>query len=165
MYTQIYRCVLLNNGLRRQPQPDSSSSSSLTPEEGASAEGNCTSLVSGAPQDQRSDIAIGSRGDIIMFYNKVFISLIKNYALKFTPGENEVGFHPLLTVYLECVVCCTCNTLPFSLSPPLYSLLHSLLCQPYARRLPHPADSPDNTPSLCPHIRVSTARALAHRNS
>ena len=26
-----------------------------------------------------------------MYYNKVFISLIKNYALRFTPGDKEVS--------------------------------------------------------------------------
>ena len=50
-------------------------------------------VSSGTPLDQllyRSDIEVGARGDIIMFYNKVFISLVKNYALRFTPGDNEV---------------------------------------------------------------------------
>ena len=88
---QIYRSVLLNNGPRKRPQPDSSSSSSLTPDEGAAEDMN---PALGTPLDQllyRPDIPEGTRGDIIMFYNKVFISLIKNYALRFTPGENEVS--------------------------------------------------------------------------
>ena len=58
------------------------------------------SLSSDTPLDQllyRSDIVEGTRGDIIMFYNKVFISLVKNYALKFTPGENEVSMHCMYT--------------------------------------------------------------------
>ena len=58
----------------------------------------------GTPLDQllyRSDIAEGTRGDIIMFYNKVFISLIKTYALKFTPGENEVSIKLTLELYMK----------------------------------------------------------------
>lgn len=167
---QIYRCVLLNNGPRCHPQPDSSSSSLLTPEEGAAAEGNSASLASGAPLDQllyRSEIAVGSRGDIIMFYNKVFISLIKNYALKFTPGENEVRVHPvyvytvLQCVYLGRVYCVWCVISPsLSLSLSACSLPLSLLCLPYVRLLPHRADSPDSTPSLCPPTHVSTTQAV-----
>ena len=95
---QIYRSVLLNNGPRKRPQPDSSS---LTPDEGLPRDGGerdsmarRPSLSSGTPLDQllyRADIDEGARGDIIMFYNRVFISLVKSYALKFTPGENEVS--------------------------------------------------------------------------
>ena len=54
---------------------------------------NRSSLASGTPLDHllyRPDVEVGMTGDIIMFYNKVFISLIKNYALRFTPGDNEV---------------------------------------------------------------------------
>ena len=45
-----------------------------------------------SPSDHlyKSDIPEGSRGDIIQFYNKVFIGLVKDYALKFSPGEIEV---------------------------------------------------------------------------
>lgn len=148
MYTQIYRCVLLNNGLRRQPQPDSSSSSSLTPEEGAAAEGNHTSLVSGAPQDQRSDIAVGSRGDIIMFYNKVFISLIKNYALKFTPGENEVGFHPLLQCTWS-VWCAVHVTRSLSLSLLLCIASYTLSSANHTQDVSLAPQTLPTTPHLC----------------
>ena len=53
-----------------------------------------SSLAPGTPLDQllyRADIDEGAHGDIIMFYNKVFISLIKSYALRFTPGDREVS--------------------------------------------------------------------------
>ena len=98
---QIYRNVLLNNGPRQRPQPDSSSSSSAPAlSEAGRREGggeemcHSSSRTPGTPLDQllyRPDIEVGARGDIIMFYNKVFISLVKNYALRFTPGDNEVS--------------------------------------------------------------------------
>ena len=93
----------MNNGPRQRPQPDSSSFSAPVPDEarregGGSGGGEDTSRPSsttpGTPLDQllyRPDIEVGARGDIIMFYNKVFISLIKGYALRFTPGDSEVN--------------------------------------------------------------------------
>ena len=91
--------MLLNNGPRRRPQPDSSSSALGTPEEASGGGGDQRGEsqpwpTPGTPLDQllyRSDIEEGAHGDIIMFYNKVFISLIKNYALRFTPGDKEVS--------------------------------------------------------------------------
>ena len=97
--------MLLNNGPRQRPQPDSSSFSAPVPDEvrrggggGGGGGGEDTSRLSsttpGTPLDQllyRQDIEVGARGDIITFYNKVFISLVKSYALRFTPGDNEVN--------------------------------------------------------------------------
>ena len=99
--------MLLNNGPRERPQPDSSSSSAAPTDEtnregggrgggggGGEDTSHSSSRTPGTPLDQllyRHDIEVGARGDIIMFYNKVFISLIKTYALRFTPGDNEVN--------------------------------------------------------------------------
>lgn len=33
----------------------------------------------------KNDIEEGTRGDIIQFYNKIFIGFVKDYVLKFTP--------------------------------------------------------------------------------
>lgn len=47
------------------------------------------------PIDQllyRDDIPVGSRGDIIQFYNKVFIGFIKDFVLRFSPNEPEVFY-------------------------------------------------------------------------
>ena len=38
----------------------------------------------------RKDVGLGQRGDIIEFYNKIYINYIKDFALKFQPAE-EVG--------------------------------------------------------------------------
>ena len=35
----------------------------------------------------KDDIAVGTRGDIIQFYNKIFIGYVKDFVLKFTPDE------------------------------------------------------------------------------
>ena len=35
----------------------------------------------------RDDIDVGTRGDIIQFYNKIFIGYVKDYVLKFSPDE------------------------------------------------------------------------------
>ena len=36
------------------------------------------------------DVPVGARGDIIKFYNKIFIGFVKDYVLKFSPNEPEV---------------------------------------------------------------------------
>ncbi len=35
----------------------------------------------------KEDVSIGTRGDIIVFYNKIFIGFVKDYVLKFSPEE------------------------------------------------------------------------------
>ena len=35
----------------------------------------------------RKDVALGQRGDIIEFYNKIYINYIKDFALKFQPAD------------------------------------------------------------------------------
>lgn len=37
-----------------------------------------------------ADILVGERGDIIQFYNKVFIGYIKEFVLRFSPTDSEV---------------------------------------------------------------------------
>ena len=85
--------MLLNSGPRKPPQPDSN-----CPTLGESHEGGLeeSSVFQGkeTPVDHilyRADIPVGDRGDIIQFYNKLFIGFIKDYVLRFSPNESEVG--------------------------------------------------------------------------
>ena len=36
----------------------------------------------------RPEVEVGSRGDIIQFYNKVFISFIKDFVTQFSPSDD-----------------------------------------------------------------------------
>jgi len=45
----------------------------------------------------RKDVALGQRGDIIEFYNKIYINYIKDFALKFQSPE-EVTNLPINTM-------------------------------------------------------------------
>ena len=36
----------------------------------------------------RPEVEVGSRGDIIQFYNKVFISFIKDFVTRFSPSDD-----------------------------------------------------------------------------
>ena len=91
----MYRSVLLNSGPRHRPQPDTSTTSE---DAGTSsvASGNGSEdavATKDTPIDQllyKSEIDVGSRGDIIQFYNKLFIGFIKDFVLKFSPNEPEV---------------------------------------------------------------------------
>ena len=89
---QVYRSVLLNSGPHKTPQPDSPSDPTL----GKTSEGTSPAALQGkeTPVDHilyRADIPVGSRGDIIQFYNKLFIGFIKDYVLRFSPNDAEVG--------------------------------------------------------------------------
>ena len=84
--------MLLNSGPNKTPQPDSPSDPTL----GKSSEGASPVALQGkeTPVDHilyRADIPVGSRGDIIQFYNKLFIGFIKDYVLRFSPNDAEVG--------------------------------------------------------------------------
>ena len=97
--------MLLNNGPRVRPQPDTSSGPSHldTP----TSEAPPSSIVSSqtdrqpskhTPVDEllyRDDIPVGSRGDIIQFYNKLFIGFIKDFVLKFSPSDDVSHTHDL----------------------------------------------------------------------
>lgn len=106
---QVYRSVLLNNGPRHRPRPDTStttedqappttSSSNVSGSTGgnsgtAAAGEESTVALKDTPVDQllyRSELEVGSRGDIIQFYNKLFIGFIKDFVLRFSPNEPEV---------------------------------------------------------------------------
>ncbi|KAL5467023.1 hypothetical protein EMCRGX_G031190 [Ephydatia muelleri] len=89
--SHVYRNVLLNNGPRKAPSSDSVVASSPLPPPSSEQE-PLEQATSSTPIDQllyRTDVAVGSRGDIIMFYNKVFIGLVKDYVLRFTPNEPD----------------------------------------------------------------------------
>lgn len=107
---QVYRSVLLNSGPRHRPRPDTSTTSEEQAPPTASsssvsgnASGNSgtaaasseesTVALKDTPVDQllyRPELEVGSRGDIIQFYNKLFIGFIKDFVLKFSPNEPEV---------------------------------------------------------------------------
>ncbi len=87
--------MLLNNGRRVQPQPDTSSRQQDTPisapPPATSFSGNKTGPTKDTPVEEllyREEIAVGSRGDVIEFYNKVFIGLVKDFVLKFSPCDD-----------------------------------------------------------------------------
>ena len=105
---------MLNSGPRHRPRPDTSTTpEGLAPPTTSSASGNASSSSSGTaavaaaseessatvaskdtPVDQllyRPELEVGSRGDIIQFYNKLFIGFIKDFVLKFSPNEPEVS--------------------------------------------------------------------------
>lgn len=92
--SHVYRSVLLNNGKREVPIPDSPSGD--LPRISSRARSTSTSLPQSPgeaepvlPSERRlsssssSTMKEGERGDIINFYNKVYISYIKEFALKF----------------------------------------------------------------------------------
>ena len=108
----MYRSVLLNSGPRHRPHPDTSTTSEgLAPPTTSSGgnnaggsgavavaavgeESSSTMASKDTPVDQllyRPELEVGSRGDIIQFYNKLFIGFIKDFVLKFSPNEPEVS--------------------------------------------------------------------------
>ena len=94
-FLQVYKSVLLNNGPRRPPPPDTSSSDAGSNENAPiSGQADIQHLPTAiTPLEEllyRPDIAVGSRGDIIQFYNKVFIGFLKDFVLQFSPSETEV---------------------------------------------------------------------------
>ena len=93
--------MLLNNGPRQKPKPDTSSTTKelATPTSGCGSgtEAVVSEESTVAPKDTPVDqllynpeIEVGSRGDIIQFYNKLFIGFVKDFVLKFSPNEAEV---------------------------------------------------------------------------
>lgn len=105
----MYRSVLLNSGPRRRPQPDTSTTTEDTISTSTTSASNTSSATSTAGADgvnetavamrdtpveqllYKPEIEVGSRGDIIQFYNKLFIGFIKDFVLKFSPNEPEVS--------------------------------------------------------------------------
>ena len=82
----MYRSVLLNNGNRKEVLEDGhASSASMKPKEAPVAEYD-PDFTEGRTLN-RKDVALGQRGDIIEFYNKIYINYIKDFALKFQPAE------------------------------------------------------------------------------
>lgn len=85
----MYRSVLLNNGRRVRPNsvPDLAGDSQpfgerISNEEEEKEASDLEALL------YRADIPVGSRGDIIQFYNKVFIGYIKDFVTRFSPVED-----------------------------------------------------------------------------
>lgn len=83
---QVYRSVLLNNGDRKEVlKLGSVSSASMKPNVAPVAEYDAD-FTEGRSLN-RKDVALGQRGDIIEFYNKIYINYIKEFALKFQQAE------------------------------------------------------------------------------
>ena len=60
------------------------------------------------------DIPVDARGDIIQFYNKVFIDYVKDYVLRFSPGDdvsNCSNYNNIIRVVLH-VHCCGIGSSP-----------------------------------------------------
>ena len=92
----MYKSVLLNNGPRRSPPPDTSSADASSGDNLPSSNqfGTHQPVTVITPLEEllyRPDIAVGARGDIIQFYNKVFIGFLKDFVLQFSPADSEVG--------------------------------------------------------------------------
>ena len=97
----MYRSVLLNNGPRVRPQPDTSSGPSHLDQPTSEAQPTISAQSERQPSKHtpveqllyRDDIPVGSRGDIIQFYNKLFIGFIKDFVLKFSPSDDVSCIH------------------------------------------------------------------------
>jgi hypothetical protein len=77
--SHVYRSVLLNNGHYNKTH-------SHTASDQASGHEN------ESPINKTCDVpSVDSRGDIIQFYNKVFIDYVKDFVLQFAPGEDSQG--------------------------------------------------------------------------
>ena len=90
---QVYKSVLLNNGPRRSPPPDTSSTDASANENAPALGQSDHPPTATTPLEEllyRPDITVGSRGDIIQFYNKIFIGFLKDFVLQFSPAESEV---------------------------------------------------------------------------
>jgi hypothetical protein len=75
--SHVYRSVLLNNGHYNKTH-------SHTASDQASGHEN------ESPINKTCDVpSVDSRGDIIQFYNKVFIDYVKDFVLQFAPGEDS----------------------------------------------------------------------------
>ena len=82
----MYRSVLLNNGDRKEILKSGNvSSASMKPTVAPVVEYD-PDFTEGRTLN-RKDVALGQRGDIIEFYNKIYINYIKDFALKFQPAE------------------------------------------------------------------------------
>ena len=110
MYTcvyvsQVYRSVLLNNGRRTRthtctattPVPDPSQNENESQDSTASQPFDIDQMELGGDSSvdsllYRSDIDTGTRGDIIQFYNKIYIGYIKDFVLKLSPDDVSKGW-------------------------------------------------------------------------
>ena len=99
--SQVYRSVLLNNGRRTRTHTCTATTAVSDPSQNEN-ESQDSSASQPFDIDQtamelgdsnvdnilyRSDIDIGTRGDIIQFYNKIYIGYIKDFVLKLSPDD------------------------------------------------------------------------------
>ena len=105
--SQVYRSVLLNNGRRTRthtctattPVSDPSQNENESQDSTASQPFDIDQMAMELGGDSnvdsilyRSDIDIGTRGDIIQFYNKIYIGYIKDFVLKLSPDDVSNGW-------------------------------------------------------------------------
>ena len=84
--------MLLNNVPCKEPRA-STTSGSVPDLAGESQPFEDRSLVGGGGTSvdmllYRPEVEVGSRGDIIQFYNKVFIGFIKDFVTRFSPSDD-----------------------------------------------------------------------------
>lgn len=106
--SHVYRSVLLNNGRRTRTHTCTATTAVSDPSQNEN-ESQDSSASQPFDIDQtamelgdsnvdnilyRSDIDIGTRGDIIQFYNKIYIGYIKDFVLKLSPDD---GVAPTLS--------------------------------------------------------------------
>lgn len=92
----MYRNVLLNNGPRCQARPDTSSVDTTSEQAEAPPTSPQATVTPLEELLYPADIEVGEIGDVIKFYNSVFIGFIKDFVLRFSPSQSEV--HLLLLV-------------------------------------------------------------------
>lgn len=81
--------MLLNNGDRKEILKSGNVSS-------VSMKPMAAPVVEGDPHvTEEQTLNLGQRGDIIEFYNKIYINYIKDFALKFQPAEEVIKTYHL----------------------------------------------------------------------
>ena len=119
----MYRSVLLNNGRHGNTSTTKTPPKSSENEEAMETEITTGSVAMDTKMAVAKDttdvdavlfkdnIAMGTRGDIIQFYNKIFIGYVKDFVLKFTSDE---------------VITCTCTL--YNLICTCISVKCNILC-------------------------------------
>ncbi|EDO46411.1 predicted protein [Nematostella vectensis] len=100
--SHVYRSVMIKNR-RRAPIPNTGSESSrgdsgstrTSPIRSTSTIPSTPPPPGGSSSTENSPVLETERGDLIEFYNKVFIKTIKNFALKFSSSDRSLESPPL----------------------------------------------------------------------
>ena len=73
----------MNNGVQSHSQTTLSQNESAESMDTAHTESN-------EEEEEEDSLPVNSRGDIIQFYNKVFINYVKDFVLRFAPSGDDV---------------------------------------------------------------------------